>query len=79
MAINVKDNFSSWKRSVKRYGFTPEQQYLFTGDYNRLVKDLALSSTLKTFIVDEEGFIINAHTNLFSTTFENELLSALNN
>ncbi|PHQ29142.1 TlpA family protein disulfide reductase [Leeuwenhoekiella nanhaiensis] len=79
MAINVRDNYSSWKKSIDRYGFEPEQQYLFTGDYNRLVKDLALSSTLKTFIVDEEGFIINAHTNLFSTTFENELLSALNN
>ena len=78
MAINVKDNFAEWKSSIARYGFNTEKQYLFTGDYNQLVKDLALSSTLKTFIIDENGFIINAHTNLFSTKFENELLTALN-
>ncbi|WP_442844868.1 hypothetical protein [Leeuwenhoekiella sp. H156] len=78
MAINVNDDYTSWKRSIERYDFKPQNQFLFTGDYNQLVKDLALSSTLKTFIVDQNGFIINAHTNLFSTTFESELLTALN-
>ena len=78
MAINVKDDITTWQKTVNRYGFDPMKQYLFVGDYDQLVKDLALSSTLKTFIVNENGIIINAHTNIFSSEFENELLKALN-
>ncbi len=78
MAVNINDTFNNWKRFIERYNFDKNLQYLFTGDYDKLIKDLALSSTLKTFIVDREGFIVNAHTNLFSSTFEEELLKALN-
>ena len=78
MAINVKDNFDTWQRTVNRYDFDRDKQYLYVGGFSKLVEDLALSSTLKTLIVDKNGFIINAHTNIFSSNFEHELLKALN-
>jgi len=78
IAINVNDTFEHWQKTITRYNFDVSKQYYFTDKFDELSKDLALNSLLKTFIVDRNGIIINAHANIFSSNFENELLQGLN-
>lgn len=79
LAINVDDNYDTWTSTAKRYNFDTSKQVQFADNYLEISKDLAINSLLKTFILDRKGFIINAHANIFSSTFENELLEGLNN
>lgn len=78
LAINVNDNYQDWIDTSKRYDFNLTKQLQFADRYKEIADDLAINSLLKTFIVDRKGFIINAHANLYSSNFENELLEGLN-
>lgn len=78
LAININDSYDNWQNTVSRYNFDSAKQYYFKDSFDELAEDLALNSLLKTFIVDRNGIIINAHANIFSSNFEQELLEALN-
>ena len=78
IAINVNDEFEKWQNTINRYQFDASKQYFFKDSFDELSQDLALNSLLKTFILDRNGIIINAHANIFSSNFENELLQGLN-
>ncbi|MEH6658060.1 TlpA family protein disulfide reductase [Leeuwenhoekiella marinoflava] len=78
IAINVNDDFDKWQRTINRYQFDIAKQYFIKDSFDELSQDLALNSLLKTFILDRNGIIINAHANIFSSNFENELLQGLN-
>ena len=74
----MNDDFDKWQRTINRYQFDIAKQYFIKDSFDELSQDLALNSLLKTFILDRNGIIINAHANIFSSNFENELLQGLN-
>lgn len=77
LSINVNDDYTDWINTIRRYDFDPSKQMQFTDSYKKITRDLAMNSLLKTFILDRKGFIINAHANIYSSNFENELVQGL--
>lgn len=77
IALNTNADKEAWKRIINRHGFNKNLEYRFS-DPDEAVEHLVLNTINKTMIVDENGEILDNHTNLFSTTFEEQLLGILN-
>ena len=78
LALNIDKNTDEWIRLVELNQFDIKNEFQFEDFFTEIQKDLAITSIYKTFIVDENGMIINGHTNMFSSTFESQLLESLN-
>ncbi len=77
IALNTNDDRENWKRVIQRNGFDSKYEYRFK-DCEKAKNLLVINSINKSMIVDQNGIIIDNHTNLFSSTFELKLLSFLN-
>ena len=78
IAINANiDNEKLWKKVVAQYNYDKENEYLFK-DPTHAKHMLAVYPINKVMIVNRKGAIVNAHTNMFSIMFEEELLGLLN-
>lgn len=77
LALNTNADKETWKRIINRHGYDKAYEYRFS-DPNKAMDLLVINSINKTLILDENGEIIDNHTNLFNATFEEELLSLLN-
>ncbi|TYA57297.1 TlpA family protein disulfide reductase [Formosa maritima] len=71
------ENKELWKKALKKYKLLDDQEYIFK--FPKEAKQaLAIYPINKVIIVDSKGLIENAHTNMFSINFEEELLGVLN-
>lgn len=77
IALNTDDNHDAWVRVVQRNNFKKESEYRLQDPQNAIA-ELVINNINKAMIVDKNGIIIDNHTNLFSTRFEQELLGHLN-
>ena len=78
IAININIDTQEWLRITKLNGFNPKNEFKINDNFEEIKDELSINSIFKTFIVDKNGTIQNAHANMFSTDFENELLGYLN-
>tara|TARA_R110002020_G_scaffold327612_3_gene543549 strand:+ start:630 stop:2039 length:1410 start_codon:yes stop_codon:yes gene_type:complete len=78
LALNIDKSTNEWLKLVELNQFDTQHEFQFEDFFSEIQKDLAITSIYKTFIVDENGMIINGHANMFSTNFESQLLEALN-
>ncbi|MFD2552179.1 TlpA family protein disulfide reductase [Bizionia sediminis] len=78
IAINASSkDYANWKQLISQYSYAKNDEFIFKNP--ELAKQkLAISPINKVMIVDKNGKIVNAHTNMFSILFEEELLGLLN-
>lgn len=78
IAINTdKSNESVWKNIVKQYHYATTNEFIFKHP-KEAKHSLAIYPINKVMIINKNGNIVNAHTNMFSIHFEEQLLSLLN-
>ncbi|NCT19118.1 MAG: hypothetical protein COZ75_13825 [Flavobacteriaceae bacterium CG_4_8_14_3_um_filter_34_10] len=77
LAINTNEDQEAWKRIVKKNNYNKNREFRFQNPKLAL-ENLVISVINKVMIVDKNGVIIDNNTNLFSVTFEEELLGILN-
>lgn len=78
VALNINETSSqAWKDHLKQYKYPTKNEYLFV-DPKKAKQDLAIYPINKVILLDNQGKIINAQTNMFSLHFEKQLLEALN-
>ena len=78
IAINAgSSNQVNWKKLLSQYNYSKNDEFIFKEPEIAKHK-LAISPINKVMIIDKNGKIINAHTNMFSVKFEEELLGLLN-
>ncbi len=77
IAINTNDNKKIWEQIINRQGFNKNFEFRFENP-QQAMEQLVVNTINKVMVVDEDGKIIDNHTNLFSATFEEELLGVLN-
>lgn len=75
--INTDTHFKKWKEVVYKAGYNPLHEYQLENIKDAEQK-LLINSINKAIIVDENGIILDGHTNLFSPTIEENLLGYLN-
>jgi hypothetical protein len=75
--INTDTHFKKWKEVVYKSGYNPMHEYQLENIKDAEQK-LLINSINKAIIVDENGIILDGHTNLFSPTIEENLLGYLN-
>lgn len=78
IAINV-NNFDEnlWKKVLIHFNYPKENEYQFKNP-KEAKHMLAIYPINKVMIINKKGEIVNAHTNMFSIRFEEELLGLLN-
>ncbi|EGV42738.2 hypothetical protein BZARG_2509 [Bizionia argentinensis JUB59] len=78
IAIHATTNKQQeWKSLILKYNYSKDNEFIFKNP--ELAKQkLAISPINKVMIIDKKGKIVNAHTNMFSIMFEEELLGLLN-
>ncbi len=74
IAINTDDEQTkNWLKTIKRHHYNLGKEYEFK--YPKCSsEELVIHSTNKVILVDQEGRIINAKANLFSSVFEKQLM-----
>lgn len=77
IALNTNSDSEAWKGMINRHGYNKNYQFRF-GNPETAIENLVINSINKTMIVDKDGHIIDNQTNLFSVTFEEQLLGILN-
>lgn len=78
IGINANnDNKDVWIKTLKKYNFETPKEYLFKNP-SEAKQALAIYPINKVIIVGKKGLIENAHANMFSINFEEELLGVLN-
>lgn len=78
IAINAgSSNQANWKKLLSQYNYSKYDEFIFKEPEIAKHK-LAISPINKVMIIDKNGKIVNAHTNMFSVMFEEELLGLLN-
>lgn len=78
IGINANnENREIWLKTIKKYRLAEDREYLFKFP-KEANQALAIYPINKVIIVNKEGLIENAHTNMFSINFEEELLGVLN-
>lgn len=73
LAINIDKDSNEWIKFIELYNLDPRKEFQFKDDLEQLKQDLAITNVIRTFIVDGDGTILNAHANMFSSSFEKEL------
>ncbi|MFL0354396.1 TlpA family protein disulfide reductase [Xanthomarina sp. GH4-25] len=71
------ENKELWLKTLEKYGLSAEKEYLFKFP-KEANQALAIYPINKVIIINKKGLIENAHTNMFSINFEEELLGVLN-
>ncbi|MBP92627.1 hypothetical protein SAMN04487989_10486 [Bizionia echini] len=78
IAINANaKNVTNWKKQLSQFNYSKHDEFMFKEPEIAKHK-LAISPINKVMIIDQDGKIVNAHTNMFSIMFEEELLGLLN-
>ncbi|TYB79702.1 TlpA family protein disulfide reductase [Bizionia myxarmorum] len=78
IAINAtSNNQANWKKLIAQFNYSKDNEFMFKSPEIAKHK-LAIAPINKVMIVDKKGMIVNAHTNMFSIMFEEELLGLLN-
>lgn len=75
--INTDGNFRRWKEMIIKSGFDHSQEFQLENLENAQRK-LLINSVNKAIILDRNGLIFDANTNLFSPVIEDDLLGYLN-
>lgn len=77
IAINTDADKDTWKQIINRHGYDKNKEFRFH-DPLKAMEHLIINTVNKSMIIDENSKIIDNHTNLFSSHFEEELLGLLN-
>lgn len=77
LAINTNEEHEAWIRIIQKNNYKKTQEFRFQSPKSA-IENLVINFINKVMIVDKNGVIIDNNTNLFSVTFEEELLSILN-
>ena len=78
VGINANnENKALWQETVRKYRFSKSNEFLFKHP-KEANQALAIYPINKVIIVNKKGLIENAHTNMFSIGFEEELLGVIN-
>ena len=76
--LNMDNDRELWIQTLENQGFDKKFAFQFKDRTEELQRDFSINNILKTVILDENGKILNAHANMFSSRFESELLGYLN-
>jgi hypothetical protein len=77
IAININDmNTSSWKKTLNLLKYPTENEYMFKNP-NEAIQKFAIANSQKVLIVDNNGYIIESNTDLFSTDIDELIESTL--
>ncbi|MEX2349664.1 MAG: thioredoxin-like domain-containing protein [Flavobacteriaceae bacterium] len=77
IALNTNENQDAWMRVIQRNNFNKEYEYRLNNPQTG-INELIINNINKAMIIDKNGVIVDNHTNLFNTYFEQELLGHLN-
>src|SRR5690554_5161902 len=77
IAVSTDDRSEMWLQTLSRNSYTNNYEYRFK-ETDHALENLVINTINKVLIVDENGIIIDNHTNLFRTQFEEQLLGVLN-
>jgi len=77
IAINTNEDQEAWKRIVQRSNYNKNNEFRFQNPSSAM-DQLVINTINKVMIIDINGVILDNNTNLFSVTFEEELLGILN-
>lgn len=72
IAINLDDNQSMWKKLLSNYTFNGILEYR-CANFEDLKSKWVITKIHRTFVLDQNGIIKNAFTNLFEANFEENL------
>lgn len=77
IAVSTEENTDLWKQTIQRNNYNKDDEFRFT-NREEAINSLVINTISKTLIVDKNGVIVDNHTNLFRTYFEEQLLGFLN-
>ncbi|MAT89184.1 MAG: hypothetical protein CMC35_00715 [Flavobacteriaceae bacterium] len=77
IGINTDTHFRKWRSIVRALGYNDQLEFQIE-DIENAQQALVLSSISKSLIVDENGIILEHHTNLFRPELETQLLGYIN-
>ncbi len=77
IGINTSSDSEKWRKVVKQRKFQADQEFQFKSRSEAL-KQLSVNASNKAIIIAADGKVLNSHANLYSTSFENDLLGYLN-
>ena len=77
IAINTNADRDSWKQIINRHGYDKNKEFRFQ-EPSKAMGHLIINTVNKSMIIDKNAIIIDNHTNLFNSRFEEELLGLLN-
>ncbi|RZS93518.1 TlpA family protein disulfide reductase [Aquimarina brevivitae] len=79
IAVNINDEETkNWQGMIKRYNYNPLTEYEFKHP-KCATEEFVIYNKEKVVLIDESGYIIDAHANLFSPIFETQLINTLRN
>ncbi|MBC3759724.1 hypothetical protein H7U19_15025 [Hyunsoonleella sp. SJ7] len=78
ISVNI-DCYSTdrWQSTLKKKNCSPQNEYMFENS-EQSIEQLAIYPLTKVILVDKESTIVNGHSNMFESSFEEELLAMLN-
>lgn len=72
VAVNINDSKEDWKKTLENYKFNGVTE-LHCSDFENIKNKWAINKIHRTIIIDSKGLIKNAFTNIFDSTFEDNL------
>jgi hypothetical protein len=72
IGININDTQEQWKNILKKYKFDKITEYRCS-DFEDIKAKWVITKIHRTMILDQNGAIKNAFTNIFELNFEEEL------
>lgn len=77
IGINTSSDSEKWRKVVKQRRFQKDQEFQFKSR-DEALKQLSVNNSNKAIIISSNGKVLNSHANLYSASFENDLLGYLN-
>ena len=72
VAVNINDSEEDWKATLDKYKFKGVTE-LHCSDFETIKNKWAINKIHRTIVLDDEGLIKNAFTNIFDSQFEENL------
>ena len=72
VAVNINDSEEDWKKALDKYKFKGVTE-LHCSDFETIKNKWAINKIHRTIVLDDEGLIKNAFTNIFDSQFEENL------
>ncbi|RMB57664.1 hypothetical protein EAX61_11165 [Dokdonia sinensis] len=77
IGINTSSDTEKWRKVVKQRKFQVNQEFQLKNRAEAL-RQLSVNNSNKAIIIAGDGKVLNSHANLYSASFENDLLGYLN-